>query len=154
MDKVPPELQPIVADSSAAVSAAIARAYELGREHGRAEAAKEVKDRLSSVLDLVPDTAPKHAPSEPEPKAAHGPRAPKGTVRPAIVDVLRPARAPMSPAQILSALHRAGHTLVKAETIRSTLHKMAADGSGVRKHGDGWIFVNPTGYVNEIGPTL
>ena len=63
-------------------------------------------------------------------------RAPKGTVRPAILAELNaPGITAMSPDTILKRVHDAGHTMIKSETIRTTLHKMVAEGLVTRREG-------------------
>jgi hypothetical protein len=127
------------------------RAYEAGKAAGKAEAESELRAKLASVLTL--EATPGNfvgtgssgiasaTLSEPTPTPRHSgwtnPRAPRGSVRPAIITALKASSVALTPKQILQKLHEAGHTLVKDETIRSTLHKMATDGV-TQQTSDGW----------------
>ena len=84
------------------------------------------------------ETEPTHSPA--------GVRAPKGSVRPAITEVLKHVASGtgLTPNEILMGVHSLGHTLIKAETIRTTLHKMTAENL-VRRSGARWTLAKIVG---------
>lgn len=150
MSDFPRELEPLVADIMRVVERALEKSFEVGRAAGVVDGEASLRRQLVSVLNKNDIAAPQ--PSilgtsglgKPltAPPATKGQRAPKGSVRPAILAALSIAGSVSStPEELLGHVHQAGHTLIKAETIRSTLHKLAKD-HAVRKDGNGWVLTN------------
>jgi hypothetical protein len=148
-ENYPDGLNEIIDDLNGPIVAALKRAYQAGMNAGRVEAETQLREKLASMFTLVPGTATGTAApakaeiapevvASPESSPLSGPRAPRGSVRPGILIALMDATAPLRPNEILDCLHESGNTLVKDETIRSTMHKMAKEGL-VQKSGDGWI---------------
>jgi hypothetical protein len=138
----PKEIAPLIGE----LESFILRAFETGRAVGRSEGEEALRSELAGVLNRKPqiliqqstETEPRHSPA--------GVRAPKGSVRPAITEVLKHVGLDtgLSPNEILMGVHSLGHPLIKAETIRTTLHKMTAENL-VRRSGDRWTLTKIAG---------
>jgi hypothetical protein len=114
------------------------RAYDMGHAVGVAQGEANLRKELASILNRnSPPSAPVQTKAVPPAVSETGPRAPKGSVRPAILSTLEGTGHALTPNEILLGVHSLGQTLIKAETVRTTLHKMYAEGRLMRS-GDRW----------------
>lgn len=128
------------------------RLYDVGYAACYAEMQNEIEELMSyleKAMGLLAKRLPEHPQSAtPEPverEAADGQssRAPYGSIKMAILNILRAVEEPMRPAAIHLRLVEAGYSFVKVQTIRSTLHKMHNDGGPLANTADGWIATVP-----------
>ena len=153
MADYPKSLEPIIEE----FKQAILRCFEAGRALGRSEGEANLREELESILHRKVQSASVAKPEPVVEKTATpvGPRAPKGSVRPAIQDVLRHVGVDsgLTPNEILMGVHSLGHTLIKPETIRTTLHKMYTE-NVVKRSGDRWMLVKHEGPGDSPGPSI
>ncbi|MGO9944431.1 MAG: hypothetical protein ACLPIC_16935 [Rhodoblastus sp.] len=137
--------------------AAFQQAYDLGFADGYAQAHSKIYEYFEQNTSggvgarspLASKASLRRSLDEERPDNRKGgwsrPHAPYGSVKPAILQVLRTSKEPMRPANIRAALVARGNTLVKEETVRSTLHKMALMGGEVKNTSNGWVFIEANG---------
>ncbi len=152
MTDYPEGLLPIVEE----FKQAIMRCFEAGRALGRSEGESTLRQELEGILHRKTQQ-PVSVKPEPIAEKGAGPvgkRAPKGSVRPAIQDVMRQVGADtgLTTNEILMGVHSLGHTLIKSETIRTTLHKMLVDNQVVRS-GDRWKLMKYEGSGESPEPS-
>jgi hypothetical protein len=135
-------LSPLVEELKAILLRAFEKGLFVGRVEGEANLRRDLEGLLNRKAEQerpqISEPVTKKVPT-PQPLIT-GQRAPKGSVRPAILTVLADANSHgMKPDAILRSVHDLGHALIKFETIRTTLHKLAAEGS-VRRIGENdWV---------------
>lgn len=123
---------------------AVADAYRRGRADGKADAEAEMRNRLAGVLGVtiqtvsvpapLPPPPTPELPQEPENKNIEkGKRAPRGTVRPAVISALESLTEGARPA------HLAIITGINENSIRGMLNSLAAETPPItEKRGDLW----------------
>lgn len=130
-------------------------AYELGRVDARLELTSTLEamqvhiSRLLGVSGPVAAPAPEERPDEIEGASPKGekPRAKRGSVRPAVLDLLR--RLPPGPTvkDVFTHNNKVGSFVIAEPSIRSTLGDLRKDGL-VDKRGERWFLIE-----KEKGPS-
>jgi hypothetical protein len=118
----------------------VRNAYEAGKAAGKQEAAEDLRVRLASVLNVPMNLSPTILPPPPLPpppgSSTHEAekRAPRGSVRPAIIGILvvSPNGVTTGEAALLSG--------VNENSARGTLNTLLSDGI-VRKDGGKWYLI-------------
>ena len=152
MADYPKELLPIIEE----LKQVLLRGFEVAREIGRSEGESNLRQELEGILHrkVQPPVMVKPEPIAEKGTSPVSQRAPKGSVRPAIQEVLQHVggNGGLTPNEILMGVHSLGHTLIKPETIRTTLHKMYTE-NVVKRSGDRWMLIKHEGPGESPGPS-
>jgi hypothetical protein len=123
------------------------KAYSAGFLAGSTQAKVELKSKLNSILSdsVVGFQAPNPPPVATEivrqVRVKSDNRAPSGSVRPAITEIMTKAGRGVSTEEIFDLLHKSGRADIKRNTVRGTLNIMKAKNLS-EKRGGLWFLVD------------
>jgi hypothetical protein len=108
--------------------------YEAGRNAGRKEMAEEVRNKFAAMLDVGSDAVMDGV--SPEDDGQSGGRAAPGTVKPAVLSLIKSSAEGMTTAEIRTA------TGFKPNSIRGTLWALNTQDKLIEQNGDRWVVRN------------